>query len=153
MSLGCDSGWIGYNHHCYQRQNGGLTYADAKDNCKRKGAIIAVPNTQAENYFLTTKMNPNSQNHTWIGYLYGYGYYYQFKHGYEKHNMWEDGTSHSGTDNWRKLEKVEDYVNRDNGKPVTFMRANGDWSFDSEDNSYYFVCEKTLGVLYDDKIT
>ena len=171
LTLGCQyKGWSMYQGHCYQRQTQPNGYFGARAVCASKQAIIAVPNTQAENDFLTTKMNPNNQNHTWIGYSYSQSYGYDsitdkynnldnIKYIQRKYDrkydtdMWEDGSSHTGTDNWRKLEEVEDYVNRDNGKPVTFMRANGDWSFDGEENSYYFVCEKTLGVLYDAKIT
>ena len=134
MSLGCDSGWIGYNRHCYQRQNGGLTYNNAKDNCKLKGAIIAVPNTQSENSFLTSTMNPNGAAYTWIGF------------NYENSRLWEDGTTDSATNSWRVLNEVGDYEDRARGEPTIFMRADGRWSFDPKDESLQFVCEKIAGI-------
>ena len=127
-----------YQGHCYQRQPDRKSWFTARGVCNSKKAIIAVPNTLAENHFLTTEMNPNKQTHTWIGYF--------------RWHQWADGTSDSGTDSWRKLEDVEDYTNR-NAQPHIFMRANGDWSFDGEDNAYNFVCEKTLGSSYNARIT
>ena len=123
-----------YQGHCYQRQPHRTWWFKARAFCNSKKAIIAVPNTQAENDFLTTEMNPNKQTYTWIGHSNG--------------DKWEDGTSNSGTNSWRKWEDVDDYANRRNGQPHIFMRANGDWSFDGNNNLYNFVCEKTLGVLY-----
>ena len=127
-----------YQGHCYQRQPHHKYIWNAKNVCASKNAIIAVPNTLTENEFLTTEMNPNKQTHTWIGNY--------------KWEQWEDGTSNSGTNSWRKLEDVEDNEDRNNGEPHIFMRANGDWSFDGKRNKYNFVCEKTLGVLYNARI-
>ena len=121
-----------YQGHCYQRQPHQKNWFGARRDCDSKKAIIAVPNTLAENYFLTTEMNPNKQTYTWIGYI--------------KWHQWADGTSDSGTDSWRKLEDVDDYTIR-NTQPHIFMRANGDWSFENHEKTYNFVCEKTLGSL------
>ena len=123
-----------YNGHCYQRQNG-KTFNDARKDCSAKGAIIAVPNTKDENDFLATTMNPDDR-YTWIGF------------DYSNSEMWEDGTSSSSTNSWRKLNDVDDYGMR-NSQPYIFMKADNSWQFEPNSFRYQFVCEKkALGILY-----
>ena len=122
-----------YNGHCYQTQ-GRKRYNDARKNCSAKGAIIAVPNTKDENVFLATTMNPDGK-YTWIG----------FDH--SNSEMWEDGTSSSSTNSWRKLNEVDDFGIR-NSQPVIFMKRDNSWQFEPKSYSYQFVCEKNaLGIL------
>ena len=127
-----------YQGHCYQRQPHVKWWFAARGFCNYRKAIIAVPNTLAENDFLTTEMNPNKQTNTWIGYF--------------TYHKWLDGTLNPGTNSWRKLEDVENYANKRTKRHI-FMRANGDWSFDNETKAHNFVCEKTLGSLYDARVT
>ena len=128
-----------YKGHCYQRQ-GAKVYNNARKVCSAKGAIIAVPNTKDENDFLATTMNPDDK-YTWIGF------------DYENSQMWEDGTSSSSTNSWRKLEDVEDFGIR-NSQTVIFMKGDSSWQFDPNWKGYQFVCEKkALGIsLYDTMI-
>ena len=125
-----------YNGHCYQRQ-GAKRYNNAREDCSAKGAIIAVPNTKDENDFLATTMNPDDK-YIWIGF------------DFSNSEMWEDGTSSSSTNSWRKLEDVDDFDIR-NSQTVIFMKGDNSWQFDPNWQSYQFVCEKkALGIsLYD----
>ena len=127
-----------FQGHCYQRQTQKKKYDEASADCSTKEAILAVPNTKAENEFLVTIMNPNKVPYTWIGF------------DYDNNELWEDGTSISITSDWRILYNVDDNHDRANGEPVVFMRPNGDWSFDSKSNEYQFVCEKLLGTLLEE---
>ena len=94
-----------------------------------------MPNTEAENNFLTTIMNPKANAYTWIGF------------NYDNSERWEDGTSSSSTSDWRVLYEVDDSGDRGNGEPVVFMRSDGAWSFDGKSFDYEFVCEKEQGRL------
>ena len=131
----CESGWFLCNDHCYQRQSDKRSYDKAREDCATKKSMIAVPNTEAENNFLTTIMNPKAYAYTWIGF------------DYDNSERWEDGTSSSGTSDWRVLYEVDDSGDRGNGEPVVFMRPNGAWSFDGKGFDYEFVCEKEPGRL------
>ena len=131
----CESGWFLCNDHCYQRQADKRSYDKAREDCATKKSMIAVPNTEAENNFLTTIMNPKAYAYTWIGF------------DYDNSERWEDGTSSSGTSDWRVLYEVDDSGDRGNGEPVVFMRPNGAWSFDGKHFDYEFVCEKEPGRL------
>lgn len=125
-----------YNGHCYQRQ-GGKSYNNAREYCSGKGAIIAVPNTKDENDFLASTMNPDGE-YTWIGF------------DYSNSEMWEDGTSSSNKDNWRRLVDVDDFGLR-TSQPVIFMKRDNSWQFEPKSYSYQFVCEKdALGILFYD---
>ena len=93
-----------------------------------------MPNTQDENNFLATTMNPNGEEYTWIGF------------NYDNSQLWEDGSTSSATDNWRVLYDVHDNGARTNGQPAVFMRPGGDWSFDPTYFSFQFVCEKSSGL-------
>ena len=78
-------------------------------------------------------MNPDDK-YTWIGFDYG------------NSEMWEDGTSSSGTNSWRKLNEVDDFGLR-NSQPVIFMKGDNSWQFEPKSYSYQFVCEKmALGI-------
>jgi len=39
---------------------------------------------------------------------------------------------------------VDDAADRGNGEPVTFIRPNGAWSFDSKEQSYQYICERSM---------
>ena len=79
-------------------------------------------------------MNPNAVAYTWIG----------FNH--DNFQLWEDGVKSSSTNSWRALDEVDDYEDRANGEPTVFMRPDGRWSFDPEDESFQFVCERIAGI-------
>ena len=140
-TIECDSGWFSCNDHCYQRQSAKRSYDEARADCSAKKSKIAVPNTKEENNFLTTIMNPKAYPYTWIGF------------NYDNSEQWEDGTSSSGTSDWRKLYEVDDSGDRGNGEPVVFMRSNGEWSFDGKNFNYEFVCEKEPGESSPNMIT
>ena len=112
----------------------GKKYNEARTDCSAQLAIIAVPSTQDENEFLATTMNSDGMEFIWIGF------------DYDNNELWEDGTTNLGTNNWRVLYEVEESNARNNGKSVVFMKANGDWSFNSKDDSYQFICEKKLSM-------
>jgi len=95
----------GAEGHCYKRQTAAVDYAAARENCKVQGlaatregfaagypskAYIAVPNSAAENKFLTTTMNPALAD-IWIG--------YDFENG----KRWEDGSHFDMTSSWRPI--------------------------------------------------
>ena len=94
------------------------------------GGYLAVPNTESENTFLHSTMNPSNVSYTWVGF------------DYSNNELWEDGSSSTSTDGWRKLYSVDDSGDRMNGEPVVFMRPSGAWSFDSKNYDYEYVCEK-----------
>ena len=93
-----------------------------------------MPNTLVENEFLATTMNSDGIEFTWIGF------------DYDNMELWEDGTTNLGTNNWRVLYEVEESDGRNNGKSVVLMKSNGDWSFNSKDDNYTFICEKKLSM-------
>ena len=130
IMLECDSGWTLFNGHCYQRQTKKLSYDQARAECKSKEAIIAVPNTLAENDFLKGEMNSNGEAYTWIGF------------DYENSELWEDGTSSTALDSWRILYNVDDSGKRNKGQPAVFIRPSGAWSFDAKNEQFQFICEK-----------
>lgn len=130
ISLECDSGWTAFNDHCYQRQTEKLSYNEARAHCNNKVAILAVPNTQAENEFLAGTMNPIAELYTWIGF------------DYDNSELWEDGSSSTASNSWRVLYEVYDNGNRDKGQPAVFIRPGGDWSFDPKSEEFQFICEK-----------
>ena len=111
-----------------------MKYNEARADCSAQEAIIAVPNTKVENEFLATKMNSYGTEFTWIGF------------DYDNKELWEDGTTNLVTNDWRVLYEVEESDARNNGKPVVFMKPNGDWSFNSKDDTYQFICEKKLSM-------
>ena len=92
-----------------------MKYNEARADCSAQEAIIAVPNTKVENEFLATKMNSYGTEFTWIGF------------DYDNKELWEDGTTNLVTNDWRVLYEVEESDARNNGKPVVFMKPNGDW--------------------------
>ena len=130
----CGSGWTFFEGHCYRRQIERMKYNEARADCSAQEAIIAVPNTKVENEFLATKMNSYGTEFTWIGF------------DYDNKELWEDGTTNLVTNDWRVLYEVEESDARNNGKPVVFMKPNGDWSFNSKDDTYQFICEKKLSM-------
>jgi len=129
---GCESGWTSYGSHCYQRQPEALLYDDAQAYCETQGSYLAVPNTQDENTFLASTMNPSSVGYTWIGF------------DFTNNEKWEDGSDSSQSDSWRILYNVDDAADRDNGEPATFIRPSGDWSFDAKSHSFSYICEKPM---------
>ena len=135
-TVGCGPGWTFFEGHCYRRQIEGMKYNEAIADCSAQEAIIAVPNTQVENEFLATTMNLDGTEFTWIGF------------DYDDKELWEDGTTNLSTNNWRKLYEVEESDARNNGKSVVVMNANGDWSFNSKDDIYQFICEKKLSMTF-----
>ena len=131
---GCDTGWIGFQQHCYKRFSGGdkAYYDAAKSACAAHGAYIATPNIEQENSFLADRMNPEAESYTWIGFDASQG-------------TWEDGSGTDETSDWRTLSDTEQYDLR-SSQPVIFMRASGAWSFDPKDYDMSFVCEKNAGT-------
>jgi len=93
-----------------------------------------VPNTDDENNFLSSTMNPSGTAHTWGG----------FDHW---KNKWEDGSSSTMSSSWRTLDSVDDAADRFFFEPVIFMRANGDWSFEGKSYNYAYVCEKPRSAI------
>ena len=79
-------------------------------------------------------MNPHSTSYTWLG----------FDFSNNDGPQWEDGTDSSQSDSWRVLYNVDDAADRGNGEPVTFIRPNGAWSFDSKEQSYQYICERSM---------
>jgi len=75
-SCGCEVGWTAKGEFCYQRSEAKKTWAYAKWHCGQKGAIMAVPKTQAE----ITNVLSVSPGDTWIG--------FKKQH---KHFIWHDG--------------------------------------------------------------
>ena len=130
----CESGWTFHAGHCYRRITPGANYDSAQAVCEGFGGYIAVPNTESENNFLSSTMNPSSTGLTWGGF------------DYTNNELWEDGTSSGSTDGWRVLYGVSDSGDRGNGEPVVFMRPNGAWSFEGKGFVYEYVCENPLAV-------
>ena len=64
-----------------------------------------MPNTQDENTFLASTMNPSSVGYTWIGF------------NFTNDQKWEDGTASSQSDSWPILYNVDDAADHDNGEP------------------------------------
>ena len=142
FTIVCDDDWIQFASNCYQRKTDKRTYDEARNACAAEGAYIAVPNTQVENEFLAHRMNPNDADYTWIGFNY---------ENCGKTCTWEDGSSSSITNSWRKISGVDDYSLR-SSQPVLFMRgssfssfSSGDWSFDQKSGRFQFICEKSTG--------
>jgi len=130
----CPQGWKVHGGDCYQRQTQGKFYDAAKSVCSGLGAHLAVPNTAAENTFLTTTMNPKGDSYTWLGFDYTNG------------EKWEDGGSADSTSGWRVLYNVHDAADRVNGEPVVFIRPDGAWSFEGKSYNYPYICEKANAV-------
>ena len=64
---------------------------------------------------------------------------------YADAERWADGSPSSMSAGWRPLYAVDDAGDRASGEPVVFIRANGDWSFESKEYSYPFICEVGAG--------
>ena len=106
-------------------------------NCAAQGAILAVPNSEAENNFLASTMNA-ANVYRWIG----------FDHSNLRNGkrFWEDGTDNQQTKNWRSLDTVPDYDLIASGQKVLFMKPDGSWQFEPKHIQYQSVCEKTPGL-------
>lgn len=171
----CGTGWtlytgvdaLGATGHCYKRvttkayfdaartvcasmgsRHNPLTVTDSATGATfpRLGSHLAVPNSDAENTFLTTTMNPSGTAYTWIGFDTLKG-------------KWEDSSATNATDCWRKLlnnnNVVTDSIDRVL-QPVVFMRPSGAWSFDPKAYNMEFVCEAEAwigspGSLHDNR--
>ena len=133
-AMTCDSGWTYFGDHCYKRISTRVYYDAAQSVCKGYSGIIAVPNTEAENTFLSSTMNPSRVAYTWIGF------------DYTNSEQWEDGSDSSMSSSWRVLYSVDDAAARVNGQPVAFIRPSGAWSFDRKSNRMEYVCEKPCAL-------
>jgi len=149
----CAPGWTFWGQSCYQRQTGNPTgdWRQAKARCAalKKATLawacspvcdtphLAVPNTLAENAFLTSTMNNGSKSYSWLGFDYSKA----IKPG-NSQRTWEDGSTDISI-TWRNVYSVDDNKKK-SSQPVLFMRASGAWSFDPYTGlpgSTQYVCE------------
>jgi len=146
----CGTGWTFWGQSCYQRQTSTPTgdWRIARNKCRSLGAYtsqwscsavcghphLAVPNTLAENTFLTTTMNPGSKSYSWIGFD-----YLKAKPA-NMARVYEDGSPVTSI-TWRNVYHVGTWTN---SEPALFMRDTGGWSFDPYTglpSSTQYVCE------------
>ncbi|KAI8504808.1 hypothetical protein Bbelb_179260 [Branchiostoma belcheri] len=62
----CQSGWVGYNVHCYKFKRQELTWNDALTECGKEGANVASIANRGENYFIAG-LSLNAPRAVWIG--------------------------------------------------------------------------------------
>ena len=53
IAAACENGWKWYNGNCYKMEVDALNYNDASSNCDNRNAIVAIPQNDEDNIFLT----------------------------------------------------------------------------------------------------
>ncbi|XP_019640151.1 PREDICTED: collectin-12-like [Branchiostoma belcheri] len=136
----CQSGWVGYNVHCYKFKRQELTWNDALTECGKEGANVASIANRGENYFIAG-LSLNAPRAVWIG-LRRRGDSWIWTDGSpRRYANWRPGEPNNFKTIFSGGEHCVSMYSKD-GRYLVGTWKTGEWNDVRCRNKYPFICKK-----------